>query len=82
MKNNAPESWLVVFSPEQVNTIKAFGHHINKMHVDANVEPPSLELVVSLSSWSGPSAEVVCGNARGDLGDVNLVVQPQDGLTR
>jgi len=74
MPDDTPENWTIVFSPEQVRGIKAFGRQVNSVHIEGDVEPPGLEVTVTLTSWSGPSAEVACGGVRIGLGAVELIV--------
>jgi hypothetical protein len=74
MPDDTPENWTIGFSADQVRRIKAFGHQVNSVHIEGDVEPPGLEVTVTLTSWSGPSAEVACGGARVDLGAVELII--------
>lgn len=73
MADDVSEAWNFFISAEQVRAIKALGREINGAHVSADIEPPGLELTITITSWSGPSAEIVCGGARTCLGDVTLI---------
>lgn len=70
MVDSASEAWIITFTVQQVDAIKVFGRRVTGAHVDSDIEPPDIAIILTLSSWSSPTAEVACGSARGHLGNV------------
>ncbi len=74
MIDSASETWTITFTGQQVDAIKVFARGVTSAHVDSDIEPPDIKIIMTLSSWSSPTAEVACGSSRACLGDVDMAI--------